>query len=349
MKKVILLVALAAAFGSVPATAQLATSDAVAAIDNIPPAPVTDLQALLAIEGDVRSVALSWTLSVDDARTFTAFGNQVVPTGDVRGYRVYRQHAEGVEELIATLAPGVSEFIDDVVVEGASYIYSVRSFDQDNESDLNVVAGSDEDLARIVLISGASGVVVETTIKARMTINSNLDLEDDASVTLFKGQFVQQLAELLGIDPARITITDLAQGSIIVSFEISEPAIGSDEASATIALETLKTEVAAGTDAFDTIGGALAIEDESSSVLVPVSDPLDADGNVIVGWFSREGDTVDFDDFFLFADRFGETEADPSFDPLYDIVPNGVVDFEDFFRFADDFGKVISNALDLQG
>ncbi len=348
MKKAILLVALAV-FGAVPATAQLATSDPVAAIDNIPPAPVTDLQALLATEGDVRSVALTWTLSVDDARSFTTFGNQVVPTGDVRGYRVYRQHAEGVEELIAILAPGMSEFIDDGVVEGSSYIYSVRSFDQDNESDLDVVAGSDEDLARIVLISGASGVVVETTIKASMTINSNLDLENDASVTLFKDQFVQQLAELLGIDPARITITGLARGSIIVSFEISEPATGSDQAGATLALETLKTEVAAGTDAFDSIGGVLAIEDESSSVLVPVSDPLDADGNVIVGWFSREGDTVGLDDFFLFADRFGETASDPGFDSRYDLVPNGAVDLDDFFRFADDFGKVVANALDLQG
>ena len=43
MKKAILLVALAV-FGAVPATAQLATSDPVAAIDNIPPAPVTDLR-----------------------------------------------------------------------------------------------------------------------------------------------------------------------------------------------------------------------------------------------------------------------------------------------------------------
>ena len=348
MKKVILLAALTAC-GAVPVTAQVVTSDAVAAIDNIPPAPVTDLQALLATEGDVRSVALTWTLSVDDVRSFTTFGNQVVPAGDVRGYRVYRQHSEGVEGLIATLSPGVSEFVDDSVVEGASYIYSVRSFDQDNESDLDVVAGSAGDLARIVLVSGASGVIVETTIKASVTINSNLDLENATSVTLFKDQFIQQLAGLLSIDPARITITGLAPGSVIVSFEISDPAPGSEEASATLALETLKTEVVAGTDAFDTIGGVLAVEDESSSVLVAISDPLDADGNVVVGWFSREGDTVDFDDFFLFADHFGETDADLAFDPLYDIVPNGAIDFQDFFRFADDFGKVVTNALDLQG
>ena len=349
MKKLTILVALAA-FCAAPVTAQLAiTPEAVAAIDNIPPGSVTDLQALLATENDIRTVALTWTLSVDDARSFTTFGNQIVPTGDVRGYRVYRQHEEGIEELIASLAPGISEYIDDTVVEGASYIYSVRSFDKDNETGLDVVAGSDADLARIVLISGAGGVIVETTIKGSMTIDSNLDLEDTASVDLFRSQFIQQLAALLGIDISRITITGLSLGSVIVAFEISEPAAGVEEISATLALENLKVEVAAGTDAFDTIGGVLALEDESSSVLVPVSDPLDADGNVIFGWFTQEGDTVDFDDFFLFADHFGLSEADSGFDSLFDIVPNGAVDFDDFFLFADDFGKVVANAADLQG
>ena len=53
MKKAILLVALAV-FGAVPATAQLATSDPVAAIDNIPPAPVTDLQGKSAAKASLR-------------------------------------------------------------------------------------------------------------------------------------------------------------------------------------------------------------------------------------------------------------------------------------------------------
>ena len=348
LKKLTILVALAV-FCAAPATAQLATSDAVAAIDNIPPAPVTDLQALLASGGETRTVALTWALSVDDSRSFTTFGDQVVPTGDVRGYRVYRQHEGGTDDLIATLSPGTSEYIDNNVVEGASYIYSVRPFDADNETDLGVVAGSDGDLARIVLVGGASGVVIETTIKASMTIDSNLDLEDAAAVDLFQSQFIQQLADLLSISIDRINITGLALGSVIVSFEIAEPATGSEEASATLALESLKTEVAAGTNAFDTIGGVLALADESSSVLVPVSDPLDADGNVIFGWFTREGDTVDFDDFFLFADNFGKTQDDADFDVLFDISPNGAIDFDDFFRFADDFGKVITNAVDFQG
>ena len=86
MKEYIRIVALAA-FCATPTAAQLTTSGPVASVDNIPPAPVTNLQATA---GDDSSVSLSWALSTDDARSFTTFGGQVVPTGDVQGYRVYR-------------------------------------------------------------------------------------------------------------------------------------------------------------------------------------------------------------------------------------------------------------------
>ncbi|MFA6111116.1 MAG: SUMF1/EgtB/PvdO family nonheme iron enzyme [Candidatus Latescibacterota bacterium] len=54
-----------------------------------------------------------------------------------------------------------------------------------------------------------------------------------------------------------------------------------------------------------------------------VSWPGDFDGN----------GTVDFSDFFMFADAFGSS------DPGYDLDGNGTVDFSDFFRFADSFGS----------
>jgi hypothetical protein len=350
MLKNILWISAVTAFGISAAGAQLATTtNPVAAVDNIPPAPVTNLQALVASGADARNVVLTWTLSVDDARSFTSVGGVIVPTGDVRGYRVYRQGDDGVEALLTTLSPGVSDYIDNSVVDGLSYIYSVRPFDLDNESDIDVVAGSEGDLARIVVVGGASEVVVETTIKGKMTIDSSLDLTDQAAVDLFSSQFIQQLATLLGIDPSRIVITELAVGSVVVLFEISEPATGVEEPSATVALETLKTEVTAGTNAFDSLGGVLALNDESTSVLVPVETPLDDNGNVILGWFTRQGDTVNFDDFFLFADHFGTSQGDAGYDALYDIIPNGSVDFEDFFRFADDFGKVIANASVING
>ncbi len=161
MKEYIRIVALAA-FCAVPAAAQLTTSGPVASVDNIPPVPVTNLQATA---GDGSSVSLSWTLSADDARSFSTFGGQVVPTGDVHGYRVYR------------------------------------------------------------------------------------------------------------------------------------------------------------TDYFP---------------------PVDDSGEVVLGWFTREGNRVDFDDFFLLADRFGSSDADANFELFFDIVPNGQIDVDDFLRFADDFGKTVT-------
>ncbi len=71
-------------------------SEPVAAVDNIPLAPVIDLQALVVMDAEVRSVRLTWSLSADD-----------VLSGDVRGYRVYRTDEGGYELLLATLSSGI--------------------------------------------------------------------------------------------------------------------------------------------------------------------------------------------------------------------------------------------------
>jgi hypothetical protein len=227
MKEYIRIVALAV-FCAAPAAAQLTTSGPVASVDNIPPAPVTNLQALATV-GDDPSVSLTWTLSTDDARSFTTFGDQVVPTGDVHGYRVYRTdfffpvddsgeivlgwftregdrvdfddfflladrfgtsdadagfellfdivpngqidvddflrfaddfgkavtQEQGSEKLIATLGPGISEFVDDDIVNGASYVYDVRAFDGDNETGVVAEVASNEDIARTAMVVSA--------------------------------------------------------------------------------------------------------------------------------------------------------------------------------------------------
>jgi len=48
--------------------------------------------------------------------------------------------------------------------------------------------------------------------------------------------------------------------------------------------------------------------------------------------------TVDFDDFFLFADAFGTTRSSSTWSAMYDLDNSGAVDFDDFFLFADAFG-----------
>lgn len=60
--------------------------------------------------------------------------------------------------------------------------------------------------------------------------------------------------------------------------------------------------------------------------------------NQVSGWFDPTDDSVDFNDFFLFANHFGTIDGQPGYDPLYDLSPNNVIDFDYFFIFADNFG-----------
>lgn len=224
--------------------AELATTDEpVRSVDNIPPAPVASLTAIDTPDDTGGSITLSWELSADDRKVLSAFGDVVVTQSGMRGYRVYRLNADtDEEELMAVLPPGANAYVDLTPEPDFTYIYSVRSFDQDNETDYLVDLGSAEDLARIA---------------------SALD-----------NTFV----------PPPVVV-----------------------------------------------------------------EPVGEDGLPVLGWFSKGGDRVGFDDFFLFADHFGLGSDDGTYDPLYDLVPNGKIDFDDFFLFADNFGKTIANADEVRG
>lgn len=219
------------------------TAEPVRSIDNIPPAPVGELTAIDTPDDTGGSITLAWELSADDRKVLSAFGDVVVTQSGMRGYRVYRLNVDtDEEELLAVLAPGSHSYVDETAQADITYIYSVRSFDADNETDYLVDLGSAEDLARI----------------------------------------------------------------------------------------------------------ASALDNTFVPPVKPVK-PVGEDGLPVVGWFSKQGDRVGFDDFFLFADHFGLGAGDTTFDPLYDLVPNGKIDFDDFFLFADNFGKTIANADEVRG
>ncbi|MCC7262736.1 MAG: fibronectin type III domain-containing protein [Candidatus Latescibacteria bacterium] len=221
--------------------AELTTTEVpVRSVDNIPPAPVTNLTAIDTPEDTGSSITLAWELSADDHRVLSAFGDVVVTQSGLRGYRIYRVNADNdTEDLIATLPTGATAYVDLTPAKDVTYIYAVRPFDSDNETDYAVEIGSAADLARIA---------------------SALD-----------------------------------------------------------------------------------------NTYVPPVEPVGTDGLPVLGWFSKQGDRVGFDDFFLFADHFGLGTGEGSFDPIYDLVPNGKIDFDDFFLFADNFGKAIANADVVRG
>jgi len=326
---------------------QRAVSDEVAAVDNIPPAPVTGLQVLDASGDEGESIVVTWTLSSDDAVSATDFDG-LVPRGGVYGYRVYRETESVDASLIATLSPGVSEYVDTQIEDGGAYLYEVRSFDMDNETGLKVIPGSADDLARFVVVGGGAGVNIVATIKGQMRLDAELDLEDQAAVDAFKTRFISDVSTKLSISANRIEVTGVSAGSVVVKFEIAPAAEGATEPTAADALVQLQSLVAEDPQVFADLGGVLELADESTTEIVRVTQPLDADGASILGWFTREGEAVDFDDFFLFADNFGRKEGDENYDPLFDIVATGTIDFDDFFRFADDFGKVVVNAADIR-
>ncbi len=65
---------------------------------------------------------------------------------------------------------------------------------------------------------------------------------------------------------------------------------------------------------------------------------VDSEGRALFGLFGADN-SIGFDDFFLFADRFGLTAEDSAFDPAFDLAPSAAIDFDDFFIFADNFGR----------
>ena len=74
---------------------------------------------------------------------------------------------------------------------------------------------------------------------------------------------------------------------------------------------------------------------------------LDANGQVVLGLFGQDN-SVDFDDFFIFADHFGLTKEDAKYEAAFDLNTAGAskdkVDFDDFFVFADFFGRSVEAA-----
>ena len=347
MKRVITSLGLAFVFVGT-ASAQLTTSGAAAAIDNIPPAPITNLIAADTPGEEGSSVTLSWSPSADDAVSFTTFGDAVVPRGGVRGYNIYRKVAQGQDEFLAAVAPGTGGYVDGSVVSGTTYVYSVRPFDLDNETDFAVEPGTPVDLARIIRAGGGGQATIVTRVKARMTFDVVLDLEDEAAVDAFKVDFIALVAQVLGINPSRVRVTAVTAGSIVVSFEIRDIAGIVGESVAKDALAQLKTLSTDAPDSFVSIGAVLGFIDETSTEVIVKVAPVDEDGLIILGWFTRGGNSVTFDDFFAFADHFGRKVGDATYDSGFDISPNGKIDFDDFFLFADDFGKTVANADEVR-
>ena len=117
--------------------------------------------------------------------------------------------------------------------------------------------------------------------------------------------------------------------------------------------------VPAGIVALGQSGGNLAVSGIAAGevlVTLAATDPEGAAAQTSIaievvgvpGDFDLNG-AVDFDDFFAFADHFGQSSTAAGWDARFDLSANGAVDFDDFFSFADYFGLTGETAprLDL--
>lgn len=81
----------------------------------------------------------------------------------------------------------------------------------------------------------------------------------------------------------------------------------------------------------------IATDGFGGAAISPIGLIIAAAPNPLIGDFNGSN-SVDFDDFFIFADNFGQTE----FRVDTDLDGSGAVNFDDFFIFADHFGTTAS-------
>jgi len=102
----------------------------VQSVDNVAPAPPTDLTAADTPNDQGGSITLAWKRSADDGQG----------VGDVTGYRVCRKegdHKGRPYEVIAQVAAGTTSYVDTQVQDGTDYTYLVKATDGTNEADSN--------------------------------------------------------------------------------------------------------------------------------------------------------------------------------------------------------------------
>ena len=108
---------------------------------------------------------------------------------------------------------------------------------------------------------------------------------------------------------------------------LSYSAISNDTSIATVALEGSVVTIGAAGDGSTTI--TLTATDTTTQISVLATR--------LAGDFDANG-TVNFDDFFQFADRFASTPAAANWSSVFDLIADEVINFDDFFVFADNFG-----------
>jgi hypothetical protein len=149
--------AVGSSIASVPAPS-IQHSAIVAAIDNLPPVPPTQVRAIDVPDDGGGAIEITWTLSTDDhprlrgvgAASVLGAGGPVALYRDqaIDGYRIYREDLNTPHALLATLRPEAFRYVDSTVIDEVNYVYTASTLDGPHETQEATVSGSAGDRAR---------------------------------------------------------------------------------------------------------------------------------------------------------------------------------------------------------
>ena len=190
--------------------------------------------------------------------------------------------------------------------------------------------------------SGNQGLV-EKTVKKDDELLLELYYDGVKFINGF-GVKIEYDTQLLNIDPSSYAVENNTVGNLIPVSRSIETGI------VEVGFVTLDEEVATGhglgsliIEIKEKLTSPTQIKISEISLKIPGSSEEIIQVNEVVklipakellGDFDGDG-TVSFTDFFMFADAFGNPDADS----VYDLNESGFIDFSDFFLFADMFGK----------
>ena len=238
-----------------------------------------------------------------------------VTATDLAGYTLYRK--VGIGEF-AAVATGLADtfYVDSGLLFGGTYTYYATAIDRNgNESAASVEAGGSPSIRNVPGAVSPIGAEIAGTQVTLQVANATSASGGGALTYTFHVStselFDDIVARATGVEPGSPTTSWSFSKELEAGREYFWRARASDET-------------------FDGPWGF------PSFFSAPGSS-----GNQ--GDFNGDG-IVSFDDFFLFADKFGIGVGEAGYDVLYDMDSSDRVDFGDFFIFADVFGTTYSSS-----
>jgi phosphodiesterase/alkaline phosphatase D-like protein len=248
-------------------------------------------------------VSLSWTASAD---------------ADLAGYNLYRRSGVGSFAPVATRLRQTS-YLDQGLSNGQAYQYRLTAIDRaltPNESQPSAALSLTPSAANAPTAPtqlGQEGKRVSPTLK----FTNATPHTQGAALT-----YIVQVSSDLAFSTVVASVSDLAEGS---------GGAGPGRTAWTVDRRLQENQTF--------YWRVRAVE---GVVNGPFSEAQQLGGQpaaALIGDFNADK-TVNFDDFFLFADNFGKSASGEA--AKFDLSKNGSVDFDDFFLFADNFGKSAS-------